>query len=83
MREKTNLTLHKKVKSEGELLAKSEGRSLSGLVERLLEKYIDANRGSLSIISEDPSGYTAQIKSAQNNIQGQIKKLKKKNARKD
>ena len=41
MREKTNLTLHPSVKDAALALAKSQGRSLSELVERLLEKEVD------------------------------------------
>jgi hypothetical protein len=41
MREKTNLTLHPDVKRAALALAKSQGRSLSELVERLLEREIE------------------------------------------
>jgi hypothetical protein len=41
MREKTNLTLHPSVKEAALALAKKQGRSLSELVERLLEREIE------------------------------------------
>ena len=46
MREKTNLTLHPSVKDAALALAKSQGRSLSELVERLLEKEVDKSNAS-------------------------------------
>jgi len=41
MREKTNLTLHPSVKEAALALANSQGRSLSELVERLLEREVE------------------------------------------
>ncbi|MCX6966154.1 MAG: DUF6364 family protein [Verrucomicrobia bacterium] len=41
MREKTNLTLHPAVKESALALARSQGRSLSELVERLLEREVE------------------------------------------
>jgi hypothetical protein len=41
MREKTNLTLHSAVKEAALALAASQGRSLSELVERLLEREVE------------------------------------------
>ena len=41
MREKTNLTLHPAVKEAALALAEKQGRSLSEIVERLLEREIE------------------------------------------
>jgi hypothetical protein len=47
MREKTNLTLHPSVKKAALELAESQGRSLSELVERLLEREVERGRSEL------------------------------------
>jgi len=46
MRAKTNITLHPTVKAQALDLAKSQGRSLSELVERLLEKEVGKQTSS-------------------------------------
>lgn len=45
-REKTNLTILPSVKKQASKIAKSEGRSLSELAERLLEKFVKAHQES-------------------------------------
>lgn len=42
MREKTNITLHPTVKKQASVVAKAEGRSLSEMIERLLEAAVKA-----------------------------------------
>jgi hypothetical protein len=58
MREKTNLTLHPAVKEAALALAEKQGRSLSELVERLLEREIEkttpAGYGSF-FVNEEPA----------------------------
>jgi len=49
MREKTNLTLHPTVKKAGIRLAEADGRSLSELVERLLEEHIAQHSGNFPV----------------------------------
>jgi hypothetical protein len=41
MREKTNITLHPEVKKAAQILAEGQQRSLSELVERLLEREVE------------------------------------------
>jgi predicted transcriptional regulator len=41
MREKTNITLHPEVKKAAQTLAEGQQRSLSELVERLLEREVE------------------------------------------
>jgi len=55
-REKTNITLHPVVKSGAIELAKSQGRSLSELIERLLE---DEIRESEPRVAEPAPSYDA------------------------
>jgi len=55
MREKTNLTLHPSVKKAALELADSQGRSLSELVERLLEREVERGHPTRSDgIQESP-----------------------------
>lgn len=55
MREKTNLTLHPSVKKAALELAESQGRSLSELVERLLEREVERDHPAHSDnIQESP-----------------------------
>lgn len=57
MREKTNLTLHPAVKEAASALAESQGRSLSELVERLLEREVEKNSSPVygSFMREEPA----------------------------
>ena len=48
MREETNLTLHPSVKKAALELAESQGRSLSELVERLLEREVERGQPTRS-----------------------------------
>jgi hypothetical protein len=56
MREKTNLTLHPSVKEAALALADSQGRSLSELVERLLEREVEKTSAPAygGMMREDP-----------------------------
>ena len=60
MREKTNLTLHPAVKHSALALAESQGRSLSELVERLLEREVEKASlpASSSVLRETPTPYS-------------------------
>jgi hypothetical protein len=57
MREKTNLTLHPSVKEAALELADSQGRSLSELVERLLEREVEKTSAPAygGMMREEPS----------------------------
>jgi hypothetical protein len=67
MRQKTNLTLHPAVKQAALALAESQGRSLSELVERLLEREVDkaSSPSTSSVFREEPSQYSAPQYSGQ------------------
>lgn len=67
MREKTNLTLHPAVKQAALGLAESQGRSLSELVERLLEREVEKKNSPAvsSVLREEPAQYSAPQYSAQ------------------
>jgi len=57
MREKTNLTLHPAVKEAALALADSQGRSLSELVERLLEREVEKSSSQAhgGMMREEPT----------------------------
>lgn len=60
MREKTNLTLHPTVKKSALDLAASQGRSLSELVERLLERELEyPPQNSYGASLKEEHSYTA------------------------
>ncbi len=73
MREETNLTLHPSVKKAALELAESQGRSLSELVERLLEREVErghpeqGNKSQESTMSASgPTGEAAQKRDSKN-----------------
>jgi hypothetical protein len=68
MKEKTNVTIHKTIKAGSIIAAREEGRSLSGLVERLLERHLESRGALPSVLHEDPSGYAKKIKAAKSQI---------------
>lgn len=59
MREKTNLTLHPSVKKAAVALAQAQGRSLSELVERLLEREVE--KGGRLSMQEHPEEATVEL----------------------
>ena len=61
MREKTNITLHPEVKNAAQSLADAQQRSLSELVERLLEREVERQgQAPRFYMSEQPSVYAHQ-----------------------
>lgn len=58
MREKTNLILHPEVKKAALALAEARGRSLSELVERLLERELERNNPQATTQHEKPAAPT-------------------------
>ena len=61
MREKTNITLHPEVKKAAQALADGQQRSLSELVERLLEREVERHgQAPRFYMSEQPAAYGQQ-----------------------
>ena len=61
MREKTNITLHPEVKKAAQTLAEGQQRSLSELVERLLEREVERHgQAPRFYISEQTSASAQQ-----------------------
>lgn len=61
MREKTNITLHPEVKKAAQALADAQQRSLSELVERLLEREVERyGQAPRFYMPEQPVAYAPQ-----------------------
>ncbi|NDG70065.1 MAG: hypothetical protein EBY32_01955 [Proteobacteria bacterium] len=61
MREKTNITLHPEVKKAAQTLAEGQQRSLSELVERLLEREVERHgQAPRFYMGEQTAAYTQQ-----------------------
>jgi predicted transcriptional regulator len=61
MREKTNITLHPEVKKAAQTLAEGQQRSLSELVERLLEREVERHgQAPRFYMGEQAAGYAQQ-----------------------
>jgi hypothetical protein len=70
MREKTNLTLHPSVKKAALALAESQGRSLSELVERLLEREVERDSVPTGEETRTPSSKAGTASIAKRRKQG-------------
>ncbi len=71
MREKTNITLHPEVKKAAQVLADGQQRSLSELVERLLEREVERHgQAPRFYMSEQPAPYGQHLGHSAPAIQG-------------
>ena len=71
MREKTNITLHPEVKKAAQALADGQQRSLSELVERLLEREVERHgQAPRFYMSEQPAAYGQQSSHSAAAVQG-------------